>query len=63
MTNLVVSLDGGRTWAEAPACSERIQVLALIRGYREFVTHRSRAHEYPHGAAGVVARWCGEVVS
>lgn len=54
------SVDGGVTWTPGPRCSERIQVDALLKGYREYVSHRSRKHEYPHG---IMVRWYGEVAS
>ena len=57
---VLTSTDGGKNWIKGPNCSERIQVEALARGYQEFVSHRSRKHEYPHG---IIVRWRGEIVT
>jgi len=52
------STDGGKSWRADRACSEQAQVDCLVRGYREFASHRSRAHEYPHG---IMVRWRGQI--
>jgi hypothetical protein len=53
------STDNGTTWTPERRCSDLNQVRALARGFREFATHRSRAHEYPHG---IRVRWNGSEV-
>lgn len=58
--NLVwVSYDGGESWSQDRVCSEQNQVAALVKGFREFVSHHSRCHEYPRG---VMVRWQGRVM-
>jgi hypothetical protein len=57
---VLTSIDGGEHWIKGPLCGERNQAEALARGYREFVSHWSRAHEYPHG---ILVRWRNEVIS
>lgn len=58
-SRLELSFDSGRTWELDRACSDRNTVDALARGLLEYVSHRSRRHEYP---SGVMFRWYGHVL-
>jgi hypothetical protein len=53
---LEASYDGGKTYRREVRVSTENSARAYARGLVEFVTHRSRGHEYPHGAR---FRWQG----